>query len=85
MVNKPFEEALSDGFRHIKTINDPERLKRLREDGVLIDSDGLHVFEFGDKHEYSLEIQPISSEGIYRIVLYKNKIVITEPLHVKAL
>lgn len=80
---KKFQEALSDGFKHITTISDPQELRNLRDEGILIDSEGVDVFAFGDNKEYSLSIEPIE-EG-YLVSLYKNKIRITEPLPVKPL
>lgn len=80
---KAFSEALSDGFKHIATISDPQELKNLRDEGILIDSEGVDVFAFGDNKEYSLSIEPIA-EG-YLISLYKNKVRLTEPLPVKPL
>lgn len=80
---KPFHEALSDGFKHIKNINNPELIKKFREEGILIDQEGYYSFVFGDKKEFELSIEPIGSG--YMISLYKNRVRITEPLLVKPL
>jgi len=82
-MQKPFEEALIDGFKLIKHLSDPEQIKKLRDEGILIDSEGIYVFEFGDHKEYSLNIEPIT-EG-YLVSLYKNRIRLTEPLPVQPL
>jgi len=82
-MQKPFQEALADGFKHIKNITDPELITSLRDQGILVDSEGVYTFSFGEKHEFSLNIEPIG-EG-YLISLYKNKVRLTEPLPVKPL
>lgn len=82
-MTKSFEEALSDGFKHITNITDPELLKTLRGENVLVDGEGYHSFTFGDNHEYELAVQPIG-EG-YLISIYKNHVRITEPLPIKPL
>jgi len=82
---KLFLEALYDGFKHVDSISDPERLKDLRGQDIQIDTDGLWVFEFGEHKEYSFEVQPLPEDGQYRIVLYKNGVVLTEPLRMKAI
>lgn len=81
---KQFQEALSDGFKHITQISDPAFLNKLRHEGVLVDEEGIYSFSFGDSFEYSLQIEPLKDEEEYRIVLYKNRIPLTEPLVMKA-
>jgi hypothetical protein len=81
---KDFSESLKDSFKHIKTITDPEQVKRLRSEGVLVDSEGIHVLEFGDNKEFMLSLEPIGEEA-YLVSLYKNKVRIIEPLPVKPL
>lgn len=82
-MQKLFEEALNDGFKHITTVNDPDLLNRLRSENILVDGEGFYEFVFGDAKEFSLNIEPIG-EG-YLVSLYKNKIRLTEPLPVKPL
>lgn len=82
-MQKPFQEALTDGFKHLTQISDPDEVRRLREEGILVDSEGVYVFSFGEHHEYSLSIEPIT-EG-YLVSLYKNKVRLTEPLPVRPL
>lgn len=82
-MTKPFEEALADGFKHITNVTDPEFLKKLRSENILIDGEGYHSFTFGDNHEYELAVEPIG-EG-FLISLYKNHVRITEALLVKPL
>lgn len=80
---KSFEEALKDGFKNVRTITDPDQLSKLRAEAILIDTEGVNIFEFGDKKEFMLSVEPIGNG--YLISLYKNKIRITEPLPVKPL
>lgn len=82
-MQKLFLEALKDGFKHLTNITNPELVKQLRNEGVLVDSEGIYVFTFGDSHEFMLAVEPIG-EG-YLISLYKNHVRITEPLPVKPL
>jgi len=82
---KQFQEALSDGFTHITQISDPAFLNKLRADGVLVDEEGIYSFSFGDNHEYSLNVEPLKDENEYRIILYKNRIPLTEPLIISSL
>jgi hypothetical protein len=79
---KPFLEVLQDGFQHITEISDPEVLKQLREDGILIDSEGLYVFSFGDSKEYDLRVEPYGEEGHYLIALYKNGVLLNNKIPV---
>lgn len=79
---KDFHSALIDGFLHITEITDPERLKRMREEGILVDSEGYYVFTFGDSKEYDLSIEPIGEEHEWLVALYKNGVLLTEKLHV---
>ena len=81
---KQFTEALSDGFTHITQISDPAFLKKLRSENVLVDSEGIYSFSFGDNHEYALNVEPLQEENEYRIILYKNRVPLTEPLIVSA-
>lgn len=83
-MQKPFSEALSDGFKKITNISDPELINRLRSEGILCDTEGIYSFTFGDHHEFSLQIEPIAEEG-YLVSLYKNGIRLTEPLPIKPL
>lgn len=82
---KGFFEALSDGFTHITQISDPAFLQKLRSENVLVDSEGIFSFPFGEKHEYSLNVEPLQEEHTYRIVLYKNRVPLTEPLVIATL
>jgi len=77
---KPFEESLADGFAHITEISDPETLKQLRSEGILIDTEGLYVFSFGDNKEYDLRVEPYGEEGQYLIALYKNGVLLNNKL-----
>lgn len=80
-MQKPFHEALADGFKLVTQLNDPDEIKKLREEGVLVDSIGIYVFEFGEHKEYSLQMEPIN-EG-FLVSLYKNGIRLTEPLPIQ--
>lgn len=82
---KPFQEALTDGFKHITTLTDPDLIKKLRSEGILIDTLGIYSFEFGDHKEYTLNVEPIAEIGTYRIILRKNQVALTESLYVKSL
>ena len=82
-MQKTFNEALTDGFKHVTQLSDPVQIKKLRDEGILIDSEGIFVFEFGDNHEYSLSLEPIA-EG-FLVSLYKNRIRLTEALPIKPL
>lgn len=77
---KPFTEALADGFIHITEITDKDTLKQLRDEGILIDTEGYYVYSFGPEKEYELCIEPTQDEGTYFIALYKNRVLLTEKL-----
>ncbi len=77
---KDFFEALKDGFIHVTEITDPETLKKLRSDDILIDEEGYYSFSFGEKKEFELCIEPFGEEGQYCISLYKNRVRLTERL-----
>ena len=79
---KGFVEALSDGYKHIRDITDPHFLKKLREEQIKVDEEGLWEFTFGDHKEYDLRVEPIGEEGQYQIALYKNGILLTQKLPV---
>lgn len=84
---KTFLDALTDGFSHIKELSDPEQIKKLRDENVLIDDEGYYSFCFGEHKEYELAIEPVleidKDEKTYYITLYKNRIPITERLWIK--
>lgn len=82
-MQKLFDEALTDGFKLITHLSDPEQIKHLRDEGILVDSIGVYIFEFGEHKEYSLNIEPITKG--YLVSLYKNRIRLTEPLPVQPL
>ncbi len=77
---KAFQDALRDGYNHLTESTDQERIKQLRDEGVLVDDEGYHVFSFGPEHQYELTIEPLSEDGQYQIALYKNGITLTEKL-----
>jgi len=81
---KTFTEALQDGFQHITSITDKPTLDTLRSEGIRIDDEGYYSFGFGHNNEYELCIEPIGEEKTYRVVLYKNRVLLTEPLLMKA-
>lgn len=80
---KDFQEALSDGFKHISAVNDPEQLKKLLKADIAVNEEGYYSFSFGDKHEFELCVEPMTEENTYRIVLYKSRVILTEPLIMK--
>lgn len=80
---KGFDEALKDGFTHIEEVTDPEELKKLRDEGVLIDSEGYWSFLFGPNQEFELRLEPILEEDVFYIALYENNHLKTEKLPVK--
>jgi len=77
---KAFSEALADGFTHILEISDPELLKTLRDEGIQIDTEGYWSFSFGENKEYELCVEPLAEDGNFRMCLYKNRVLLTEPL-----
>lgn len=79
---KQFSDALKDGFIHVFDTTTPEILKQLRDEQVLVDEEGYHTFSFGDHKEFELTVEPLRGENEYRICLYKNRVKITEPLHI---
>lgn len=79
---KPFGEVLADGFQHITEISDPDTLRQLREEGILIDTEGLYVFSFGDSKEFDLRVEPYGEEGHYFVAIYRNGVLINNKLPV---
>ena len=81
---KDFDEALRDGFTHIKELSDPAQIQTLRKEGVLIDEEGYYSFFFGEHKELELAIEPLmedeNEERMFYISLYKNRVRLTEPL-----
>ena len=75
---KLFPEAVKDGFTHVTTISDPETVKKMRSEGILVDDEGYYFFDFGDNKEYELRIEPILDAGKYQVALYKNGVLLTE-------
>jgi len=82
---KDFPEALKDGFQHILSISDPAQVRKMRDEGILVDGEGYWSFSFGEKGEYELCIEPILEEGMFYVSLYKQRVLLTERLPVKAL
>ncbi len=79
-MDKPFYEALRDSFTHITQVSDPVALAKMREDGILIDTEGYYVFSFGEHKEYELRVEPIGEEQHYAISLYKNAVLLVHKL-----
>lgn len=82
---KAFDKALRDGFQHITDISDPEQLGKLRREGIQVDQEGYWSFTFGERGEFELCLEPILDEGMYYVALYKNRVLLTEKLPIKAL
>lgn len=84
-MSKDFYEALSDGFSHITSITDKQTLDTLRSEGIRIDDEGYYSYGFGQNNsEYELCIEPIHEEGVYLVALYKNRVLLTEKLLIRA-
>jgi len=81
-MSKTFTEVLTDGFTHITDINDSAFLHQLRDEGVRVDDEGYHAFQFGDHKEYTLTIEPLAKDNQYQIALYKHNVTITLKLPV---
>lgn len=77
---KDFEESLHDGFLHITSITDPDLLAKFRDEGIRVDDEGYYSFSFGEKHEYTLQIEPFGEEGSYYVALYKTGILLIPKL-----
>ncbi len=82
---KDFYEALRDGFKHITEVANRDDLKKMREDGIQVDTEGYYSFSFGEKGEYELCIEPILDEDKFLVSLYKHRVLLTQKLPVIAL
>lgn len=79
---KDFAESLRDGFTHITHLTDPVQITLLREEGILVDSEGYFSFSFGEHKEFELCFEPVGDEGEYLVALYKNRILLTQKVPV---
>lgn len=79
-------QVLHNGFSHIDSITDETFLRDLREQGVSVDDEGIHVKTFGDNHEYDWYVFPIGEdqEGdeMAYIAIYKNGVRITDKIQI---
>lgn len=81
---KNFVASLKDGFANLRNIP-RERLENYRAEGIRVDDEGIHCFSFGEHKEYEQCLEPFGEEGEYLVALYKNGILLTEKLHMKAI
>jgi hypothetical protein len=79
---KPFMEVLKDCFEWIREIPDKDLLAKYRNEGIHIDTEGIHSFSFGDHKEYHLDIEPFGEPGNYYISLYKSRILLINKLSI---
>lgn len=82
---KYFPEALKDGFEHISEVPDKALVASLRDEGILIDSEGYYRKLFGEHKEFELRLEPIGHEGTYYVALYRFSILLTEKLPMKGI